>query len=141
VRLLAARNQPNVLRTFDAELHGPGLRYGDGKSFRAYVFEWRDAKEWIGWQVRLNEATEYEVAVKYTTGSKNNNGTFEVSIGDQTLKGAVTPTSSENESTVLTLGRVKLGPGKHQIAVRPMEIKGGELMRLFYVSLTRVSAK
>ncbi len=28
----------------------------------------------------------------------------------------------------------QLAPGQYEIAVKPVEIKGGELMRLFYVS-------
>lgn len=141
VRLLASHDQPNVLLSFDGELHGSGLRFGDGKSFRAYVFQWRDPKEWIGWQVRVNAPTEYEVALKYTTGSKDSRGSYEVAIGNQVLRSTVVPTANENESTTVSLGRVKLAPGKHEIAVRPAEIKGGELMRLFYVSFTPVGSQ
>src|SRR6185503_8161628 len=39
-RLLAS-SETNVLRTFDGDLHGEGLRFGDGKAFRAYVMEWK----------------------------------------------------------------------------------------------------
>ena len=137
-RLLAV-NQTNVLRTFDGELHGDGLRYGDGKSFRAYVFEWRKPTDWVGWQVRLNTVAEFDVELKYTTGSKENNGSYEVSLGDQKLRATIQPTPNENESTTVKIGRVKLGLGKHEIAVRPVEIKGGELMRLFQVSLNPIS--
>jgi len=84
---------------------------------------------------------KFEVRVKYTTGSKENSGSYEVNIGEQTLRGVVQPTPNENESSVITLGRVKLGPGKQEIAVKPTEIKGGELMRLFYLELTPVNAK
>jgi hypothetical protein len=137
IRLLSS-NQQNTLRTFDAELHGSGLRFGDGKSFRAYVMDWRKLEEWVGWQVRLNTPSEFEVALKYTTASKENVGTYELVIGEQKLRGTVQPTANENESKTVSLGRVKLGPGKHGIAVRPIEIKGNELMRLFHVSLTPV---
>ena len=140
VRLLSPRSHVNVLRSFDGELHGGGLRFGDGKAPRAYVFEWRDLKEWIGWQVRVNEAVEYEVAVKYTTTSNENRGSFAVSIGQHVLQATVVPTRNENESTTVTLGRVKLLPGKYDVSVKPVEIKGGELMRLFQVTLTPVSA-
>jgi alpha-L-fucosidase len=136
-RLLSVK-QPNVLRTFDAELQGSGLRYGDGKSFRAYVFEWRQLDQWVRWQVRLNTPAEYEVALKYTTGSKENVGIYEVAVGDKKLRATVQPTPNENESKTVSLGPVRLGPGAHEIAVRPVEIKGGELMRLFHVSLTPV---
>jgi hypothetical protein len=139
-RLLAV-NQANVLRVFDGELHGAGLRYGDGKSFRAYVFEWRNLSEWIGWRVRLNSPGEFELAVKYTTHSQDNVGRYEVAIGEQQVQATVQPTPNENESTTVALGRVRLGPGNHEIIVRPVDIKGGELMRLFYVSLTPVAGK
>ena len=142
VRLLATRNQPNVLRTFDGELHGAGLRYGDGKAARAYVMEWRDPKEWVGWQVRTNEAAEYEVSLKYTTASKENSGSYSVSIVQQTFQAVVVPTASEPNAATVTLGRIKLASGKYEVAVRPVEIKGGgELMRLFNVILTPVASK
>ena len=141
VRLLSSRTEPNVLRSFDGELHGAGLRYGDGKSFRAYVFEWRDPKEWIGWSVRLNEPSEYEVALKYTTASQDNRGSYEVVVGDQRLNASVVPTPNENESTTVVLGRVKLAPGNYEVAVRPVDVRGGELMRLFHISLTPVGTK
>jgi len=141
VRRLATRIQPNVLRTFDGELHGAGLRYGDGKAARAYVMEWRDPKEWVGWQVRTNEAAEYEVSLKYTTASKENSGSYSVSIGQQTFQAVVVPTASEPKAATVILGRVKLASGKYEVAVKPVEIKGGELMRLFHISLTPVSTK
>jgi alpha-L-fucosidase len=139
VRLLATRSQPNILRSFDGDLHGDGLRFGDGKAPRAYVFEWKNPGEWVGWKVRVNEAAEFEVSAKYTTGSSDNRGSYTVSIGDQVLKATVEPTPSENQSTTVNLGRIKLAPGQYEIAIRPVEIKGGELMRLFNVALTPVS--
>lgn len=136
---LLARDQSNVLRSFDGDLHGDGLRYGDGKAFRAYLFDWKDMNQWIGWALRLNAPAEFEVEVKYTTASKENVGTYEVAVGDQRLRATIKPTANENESTTVSIGRIKLGAGKHELAIKPVEIKGGELMRLFYVSLTPVS--
>ena len=117
------------------------MRFGDGKSFRAYVQDWRKLEEWVGWQVRLNIAGEFEVALKYTTASKESIGSYEVSVGEQKLPATVQPTANENESRTVSLGRVTLAPGKYEIAVRPVDIKGNELMRLFYVSLSPVQAK
>jgi hypothetical protein len=57
------------------------------------------------------------------------------------LKAAVEPTPSENQQTTVTLGRVKLSPGEYELAVKPVDIQGGELMRLFHVSMTPVEAK
>jgi len=53
----------------------------------------------------------------------------------------VVPTASEPTAATVTLGRIKLAPGKYEIAVKPVEIKGGELMRLFNVILTPLASK
>lgn len=76
---------------------------------------------------------------KYTTGSSDNRGSYTVNIGAQVLKATVEPTRSDNQSTTVSLGQIKLAPGQYEIAVKPVEIKGGELMRLFNVALTPVS--
>jgi hypothetical protein len=141
VRLLATNGQTNTLRTFDGELNGKGLRYGDGKATRAYVLDWNDPAQWIGWKVRVNEPVDFEVGLKYTTASMDNRGSYIVTIGDQEIKGTVQPTRNENESTTVSLGRVRLAPGEYDVAVKPADIKGGELMRLFNVSLTPVETK
>lgn len=141
VRLLSTGNHANVLRSFDGEMHGAGLRFGDGKASRAYVFEWRDPKEWVGWQVRANEGAEYEVSVKYTTASSENRGTYAVSIGQHVLQATIVPTPRESEATTVNLGRIRLTPGEYDVAVKPVEIKGGELMRLFHLTLTPAPGK
>jgi alpha-L-fucosidase len=141
VRLLSGGNHANVLRSFDGELHGAGLRFGDGKAARAYVFEWRDPREWIGWRVRTNEPAEYEVSLKYTTASSENRGSYAVSVGQHVLQATVVPTRIESEAATVILGRIRLTPGNYDIAVKPVEIKGGELMRLFHLTLTPVTAK
>jgi hypothetical protein len=48
----------------------------------------------------------------------------------------VEPTANVRESRTVKLGQVKLAAGVHEISVKPVEIKGGELMRLFSVTLT-----
>ncbi|MEK6281914.1 MAG: alpha-L-fucosidase [Acidobacteriota bacterium] len=141
VRLLASMGQTNVLRVFDGELHGKGLRFGDGKAPRAYVFEWKTPTQWVGWKVRVIEASEFEVSLKYTTNSTANRGSYAVTIGDQVLKNKVDPTASESESKTVVLGRVKLRPGDYEVAVKPTDIQGGELMRPFYLALTPVETK
>ncbi|MGH9969019.1 MAG: alpha-L-fucosidase, partial [Pyrinomonadaceae bacterium] len=141
VRLIAAAGHANVLRAFDGELHGSGLRFGDGKAPRAYVFEWKDPKEWIGWKVRVDRQAEFEVSLKYTTGSPANLGSYTVTIGDQVLKARVAPTPNENQSATVTLGQVKLTAGEYEIAVKPTDIQGGELMRLFHIVLKPVEMR
>jgi alpha-L-fucosidase len=139
--LLATDGQTHTLRTFDGELYGKGPRYGDGKAPRAYILDWNDPSLWIGWKVRVNEATDFEVALKYTTGSTENGGNYVVAIGDHVIQGNVQPTRTENESATVSLGRVRLTPGEYDLTVKPVDIKGGELMRLFNVSMKPLGAQ
>jgi len=135
VRLLL-NSQPNLLRVFDGELHGRKLHFGDGKAPRAYVLDWSDPTEWVGWKVRVNEPGRYEVSVKYTTASAASNGTYSVTFNDQAFAGTVVPTPSESQARTETVGTVRLVPGEYEIQVKPTDIRGGELMRLFSISLT-----
>ena len=105
------------MRSFDGDLHGDGLRFGNGKAPPAYVFEWKNPQEWVGWKVRGNEPAEFEVTAKYTTGSSDNRGSYTVSIGDHVLKATVEPTPRGNQSRTVSLGRIKLAPGQYEIAV------------------------
>jgi len=86
--------------------------------------------------VRVNEPATYEISVKYTTASAANNGTYSISFGDQAFPVSVVPTASEPQATTATVGTVRLEPGEYEIQVKPSDIRGGELMRLFNISLT-----
>src|SRR6266849_3559011 len=133
---LVLNSQPNLLRVFDGELHGRKLHFGDGKAPRAYVLDWSDPTEWVGWKIRVNEPGRYEVSVKYTTASAANNGTYSVTFNDQAFAVTVVPTPNETEARTEAVGTVRLVTGEYEIQVKPTDIRGGELMRLFSISLT-----
>jgi len=135
LRLISA-TQTNVLRVFDGDLHGKKIHFGDGKANRAYMLEWSDPNEWVGWKVRVNEPMSYEISVKYTTASAANHGTYSIAFGDQVFKVTVIPTANENQPATVKVGTVRLVPGEYEIGVRPVDIQGGELMRLFHIALT-----
>lgn len=133
---LVLNSQTNLLRVFDGNLHGRKLHFGDGKASRAYILDWSDPTEWVGWKIRVNEPGRYEVLVKYTTASAANNGTYSVTFNDQAFVVTVVPTPSETQARTEKVGTVRLVPGEYEIQVKPADIRGGELMRLFSISLT-----
>jgi alpha-L-fucosidase len=137
VRLISA-TETNVLRVFDADIHGKKIHFGDGKAPRAYVLDWSDKSEWVGWKVRVNESQSYDVSVRYTTASAANTGTYSISFDDQAFPVTVVPTPTESQATTTKVATVRLGSGEYEIQVKPSEIRGGELMRLFNVTLTPV---
>jgi alpha-L-fucosidase len=127
-------NRPNHLRAFDGRLEGPTIRFGQGKRENAYVEQWRDPEDSIAWAIRPLEAAEFEVTVTYDAQDDSRGGTFEVSLGDQSLRGTVEP----GKERTLLLGKVHLRPQSHTIAIRPVRIAGAELMCLRNVTLSPI---
>ncbi len=137
VRLLST-TQANVLRAFDAQTEGKGLRFTDGKAPHAYVNEWKSTEQSVLWPARLKEDGEFEVWAKYSTGSAANTGRFAVEMGTQRVEASVEPTAKDTDPREVKLGAVKLAAGASDVRVRAVKIEGGELMRLFSVTLRPV---
>jgi hypothetical protein len=133
-RLLSTDVPTDTLRAFDARLQGDGLSFGAGKLRDAYVQGWTKAGDSVRWPVRLRERAAFEVAITYDAPPGSEGGRFSVTLGPRSLPGTIHAGTSQSEA----LGRVVLEPGELEIAVVPVEIRGGELMRLRAVTLTPV---
>ena len=131
VRLLSTV-QRNVLGTFDAQTP---LRFTDGKAPHAYCYDWTSTEQTVLWPARLRTPGEFEVWVKYSTGSAKSGGRFAVEIGNARLEAVVEPTAKDTEPREVKLGSVKVPAGEADVRVRAIKIEGGELMRLFSVTL------
>jgi alpha-L-fucosidase len=107
-------------------LHGPGLAFGGGKSRDAWVHGWSSPRAAVRWPVRLSAPATFEVLASYDADAASVGGRYKVELGGQTLEGTVQKTPR----TPVSLGRVTLAPGSFDIAVTPVAIAGGELLRL-----------
>ena len=88
------------------------------------------------WVVRVPAAGRFKVAAQYNTLTKENNGSFTLSAAGQTLAASVTPTETVNTFRTDALGELALPAGEHTLVVRPVQIAGGNLMRLRHLELT-----
>jgi len=131
VRLLSTV-QRNVLGSFDAQ---SPLRFTDGKAPHAYCYGWTSTEQTVLWPARLRAPGEFEVWVKYSTGSPKDGGRFAVEIGNVRLEALVEPTAKDTEPREVKLGTVKVPAGAADLRVRALKIEGAELMRLFSVTL------
>ena len=131
VRLLSAM-QRNVLGVFDSQTT---LTFTDGKAPRAYVQGWSRTDQTVLWPARINQPAELEVWAKYSTGSAGSGGKFAVEIAGQKIEATVEPTAKDTEPREVKLGVVKVAPGIAAVRVTPVQIQGGELMRLWAVTL------
>jgi hypothetical protein len=135
---------PNVLLAFDGTLHGGGLKYGDGKAPRYYVFDWTRQEQHVSWTFRVPEGgARCAVHIKYAADATTCSNTFTVKAGGQTLKGKTQALASRKGETVVRqeLGVLRLPPGVHTLEIRPENIHGKELMKLFEITLTPIIYK
>ena len=133
-RLLQPQFSSDTLRAFDGQLHG-GLRFGPGKKTDDYVLDWTRASQSVTWPFRLNENALYEVFVNYEAPENTAGGTFEISLGNQTLEGTVQP----GVARPVSVGKVALAPGNYRIKVGAKSISGSELFRLRNLELRPAS--
>jgi hypothetical protein len=138
VRLLSA-TQRNVLGVFDAQTVSQGLTFTDGKAPHAYVQGWTRTDQSVSWPARLNQAAEFEVWAKYSTGSTSVHATFAIEVSRQKLEAAVEPTAKDTAPREVKLGVVRAPAGIAAVRVFPVRIEGGELIRLFSVTLQPVT--
>jgi hypothetical protein len=131
VRLIST-TQRNTLGAFDAETK---LRFTDGKAPHAYCYDWTSTDQTVVWPARVKSAGEFEVWAKYSTGTPASGGRYAVEIGKEELEAAVEPTAKDTEPRTVRLGTVKVGAGRADVRVRAVKIEGGELMRLFSITL------
>lgn len=128
VRVLDTYNLTNVLRAFDATLHGNGWQYSDGKKNNYDVHNWKDTTQYISWKVRTVHDAAYKLSIKYAATAE---GSYSIRIGDNVIKEIVQPV----KTTVKSLKDIYLPAGEYEITVKANDITGKELMKLFELTM------
>lgn len=127
VRLLD-RKTPDILAAFDAELHGKGLGYGDGKPARNHVKNWKDETQWLSWNLRLNAPARYDVYLDYNTATASDSGTVIVKIGDRILETAYDGHPEKNGTRSIYVGTVSLDKGQFDCTLKGKNHTGATYM-------------
>lgn len=136
VRLLDARSS-NVLYTFDAELQGKGLSYGDGKPNRNYVTEWTKTDQWMKWPFRLNEPAEYDIYLDYNTQDVDDSGSVIVEIAGKSFEVNYQGYPERKGTNSLYVGKVKLNSGESECRLKGKAFQGTQFMRAIAVRLEK----
>lgn len=137
IRVLDTHILPNVLLAFDGTLHSKGFKYGDGKAPKYYVFDWTKQDQYVSWTFRLPAVARFQVQIKYAADANTGSNAFALNVNGQTLRGKTQPVSSSGEEIISqNLGTLSLPAGTHTMDIRPENIAGKELMKLFEITLT-----
>lgn len=127
VRLLNGK-APDILAAFDAELHGKGLGYGDGKPARNHVKNWKDETQWLSWNLRLNDPARYDVYLDYNTATASDSGTMIVKIGDRIFETGYDGHPEKNGTKSIYVGAVSLDEGQFDCTLKGKNHTGATYM-------------
>ena len=122
------------LHAQDAHIHGQTLRY-ESQSNKNVLGYWTNERDWADWNFELKSAGEYEVEVQQGCGKGSGGADVAVEIDDQVLNFTVQDTGHFQNQILRTIGTVKLAPGKHSLAVKPLTKPGAAVMDLRRVVL------
>jgi len=129
---------PNIpshrLLAFDAQLHGNGFGYGDGKADKYYVQNWKSNDQWLSWTYRTTQPATFNITMKYIAG-EGNGGTFVLQAGDHSKEIKITGSGSDTKVSTQEIDTITLPAGTHTLTIKPVSIDKGELMKLLELQL------
>jgi alpha-L-fucosidase len=131
-RVLDPDVSENRFLVFDASQHGEKLGFGDGKTNRYYVTGWKSKDSYLSWDLKALKSARYKIVAKYIADDAGSS--YEVSIGSFSKKNDVIP-SSKGAVVSQEIGVAMLDADVYQLTVKPIGIKGAELMKLLEVQL------
>jgi hypothetical protein len=111
------------------------------------VQKWTSPEQYLVWQVQVEKAGDYEIAVHYQCGAGGGGTTFEVTAPKGKLTGATHETGNAwrkpNWELQRLTGTVKLPAGKSQLEMRILTQAGSapELMQLRALELVRPAVR
>jgi alpha-L-fucosidase len=129
---------PNIsvhrLLAFDAQLHGGGFGYGDGKAGKYYVQNWKSKDQWLSWTFRTTKPVTFSVSMKYLAG-EGNGGTFLLQTGAHSKEIKITGSGADTKVVAEDIDSITLPAGTHELTIKPVSIDKGELMKLLELQL------
>jgi alpha-L-fucosidase len=135
IRYVSSNIESTRLLAFDANLQGNGFSFGDGKTDRYYVEGWKDKTQYVSWRFRTGSATTFKVLIKYLAGEESG-GSYRFEEDGQD-SGEKTVRVSKGVITE-ELGLWPTAAGTHSLAIKPVSITKGSLMKLLEVQLVPV---
>lgn len=126
----------NRLLAFDAEIHGKGIGFGDGKANRYYIDNWTSLDQYLSWDFKVLQSSRFKVVAKYLAGAEGQNS-YEVQLGDFKKQAAVS--TEKNGVVTQEIGIATVSSGVHQLTIRPVNIVGVELMKLLEIQLIPIN--
>jgi alpha-L-fucosidase len=107
-----------ILPAAEASTHGQQIKYESG-SGHDNIGYWFDADEWVDWQYEVTKPGKFEVSAEIAAPQA---ASFEITLGDQKIKGAAPVTGDYTRFQVAELGTLEMtSTGPATLAVRAVK--------------------
>jgi len=127
--------EPILLHASKAKVHGTSARYEKGKN-RDNIGFWFNAADYVTWDFELPQPATFLVQITTATPANTAGSVYAVVVGDEELRGVVKSTGDWGNFVTEPLGTIELKrAGKHTLAVKIIEKRGGAVMNLQAVRL------
>jgi alpha-L-fucosidase len=98
----------------------------DGKF---HIAKWMGPDDVITWHLLVSQAGQYQVRIRYSARQESSGAKYAVTVGGQTLTGAVVETGEGYQYKTFDLGAVKLAKaGSYIVQIKPAAESGHNLM-------------
>jgi len=133
VRRIASADITNRLLAFDAQVHGQGFTFGDGKANRYFAEGWKAAGDYLSWDFKVLNPARYRLLARYLPVTESGM-TYEIAIGD--FKARMIPAGGKKDVPILQeIGVLSLKPSSHRLSVVRSHAGGNELLKLLEIKL------
>lgn len=129
----------NRLLVFDADAHGEGFRFGDGKTNRYNVENWKSKEQYLSWDFYSLQPASYKVVLKYLSDA-NAGGTYNLKLDEFSRNAEAGLNHKSGPVITEELGIASLKAGRNKLTIKPIDIKKIELMKLLEVQLIPVES-
>lgn len=123
----------------DATPHGTTVRF-EPQAYKNTIGYWTRKDDWVSWELQVNTAGQYELELLQACGADSGGGEYQISVGDQVLRGVVPDTGSFTNFVTRVMGAVELKQtGRQTLSVKSLTKPGVAVMDLRQVKLKPVA--
>ncbi len=120
---------------------GKAIKVTPRRYIRDVIEEWSEPADCVRWKIDVVTPGEYEVILAYGCDPADSGSRLEVRCGSSRLVAEVHATQNRDAFERRSAGQMKLPRGPSVLEIKPLTIKGTELMRLHKVWLRRIDQR
>ncbi|NCI47408.1 alpha-L-fucosidase [Sediminibacterium sp. WSJ-3] len=136
IRYLSPNISQTRLLAFDATQTGNGFSFGDGKTDRYYVENWKSKDQSLSWTFRTTAEASFRIHMKYIA-AENDGGAFLLTSDSGFRKEGTVMGDKKAGVTTNDLGIIRLKPGIHTLTLAAVSISKTELMKILEIDLDK----